>query len=244
VYTAVILLCVASAIGSQSRGALLAIGAMAAFLWWKSKAKLQIGLVVVVVAAVALLAVPDTWTQRMQTIDDYQTDESALGRLSAWWMAWNMVKDYPLGVGFNAVRPELFALYSPYPDKIFAAHSIYFQMLGHHGYLGVLLFLLLWWSTWRCAGDLIRLGQRNAQQRWLTDLGAMAQVSLVAYLAGGAFLSLAYFDLPYYTMVLVVVARLWARDPKLQAAEPSVPGWQARLGWGLAATPETGGKPR
>ena len=186
-------------------------------------------------AVVVLLAVPESWMQRMQTIDDYQTDQSALGRLNAWWMAWNLVKDYPLGIGMNTVRPELFALYSPYPEKVFAAHSIYFQMLGNHGYLGVLLFLGIWWSTWRCAADLIRMGERNPEQRWLQDLGTMAQVSVLTYLVGGTFLSLAYFDLPYYTMTLVVVARLWANNAKLQAAEPLVPAWQALLGWGKAA---------
>jgi putative inorganic carbon (HCO3(-)) transporter len=235
VYTALILLCVTSVIGSQSRGGLLAMAAMGTFFWWKSKAKVRIGLVLALMAVVVLLAVPESWMQRMQTIDDYQTDQSALGRLNAWWMAWNLVKDYPLGIGMNTVRPELFALYSPYPEKVFAAHSIYFQMLGNHGYLGVLLFVGIWWSTWRCAADLIRMGERNPEQRWLSDLGTMAQVSVLTYLVGGIFLSLAYFDLPYYTMTLVVVARLWAHNAKLQAAEPQVPAWQAHLGWGKAA---------
>jgi hypothetical protein len=61
----------------------------------------------------------------------------------------------------------------------------------------------------------------------------MTQLSLVAYLAGGAFLSLAYFDLPYYLMILVVAARLWVgRRAKLN--EGPVPTWQAKLGWGEA----------
>ncbi len=40
----------------------------------------------------------------------------------------------------------------------------------------------------------------------------MCHASLVAYAVGGAFLSLAYFDLPYNFMVLVVVARKWVED--------------------------------
>jgi hypothetical protein len=40
----------------------------------------------------------------------------------------------------------------------------------------------------------------------------MVQVSLVGYAVGGAFLSLAYFDLPYNMMVMVVLARKWVED--------------------------------
>jgi hypothetical protein len=34
----------------------------------------------------------------------------------------------------------------------------------------------------------------------------MIQVSLVGYAAGGAFLGLAYFDLPYHLMIILVLA--------------------------------------
>jgi putative inorganic carbon (HCO3(-)) transporter len=232
-FTATIVLCLASALGSQSRGALVALLAVALFLWWKGKAKFQVGVLMLLVGFLVLVFMPESWTDRMETIDDYKTDASALGRLSAWWMAWNMVQDYPLGIGLNAVRPELFAMYSPYPTFVYAAHSIYFQMLGHHGYLGVLIFLGLWWATWRSCSDLIKIGRNDESAKWVADLGAMTQLSLVAYLAGGAFLSLAYFDLPYYLMILVVAARLWVgRRAKLN--EGPVPTWQARLGWGEA----------
>ena len=238
-FTVVMLLCAASALGSQSRGALLAISAMALFMWWKGNAKVQIGLVLLLAGLALVVFMPDSWTNRMQTIDDYQVDESALGRISAWWMAWNMVQEHPLGVGFNAVRPELFAMYSPYPTMVFAAHSIYFQVLGHHGYLGIVLFLGVWVSTWRCGSELIRLAAKDASIRWVGDLGAMLQVSLIAFLVGGTFLSLAYFDMPYYLMAIAVMARTWAKRTK-RPIEAPVPVWQARLGWGEAAGPRKG----
>ena len=36
----------------------------------------------------------------------------------------------------------------------------------------------------------------------------MCQISLVAYCAGGAFLGLAYFDLPYHIFSIVVVTQI------------------------------------
>jgi hypothetical protein len=37
----------------------------------------------------------------------------------------------------------------------------------------------------------------------------MCQVAIVGYAVGGAFLSLAYFDLPYNVMVILVCTQRW-----------------------------------
>jgi hypothetical protein len=41
----------------------------------------------------------------------------------------------------------------------------------------------------------------------------MTKVSLVAYLVGGAFLNLAYWDMPYFLFVAVSVTRWVVRQP-------------------------------
>lgn len=210
--TASMLLCALSALGSQSRGALLAISAMTIFLWWRGKNKLTAGIVLIVAAPLMILFMPDTWTDRMNTIATYDTDSSAMGRISAWWTAWGVALHYPFGAGFNIVRPELVALYSPYPDYVLAAHSIYFLVLGNHGFVGLALFLALWIVTWKSAAWIRREGTKQPETKWCSDLGAMCQVSLVGYAVGGAFLSLSYFDLPYNIMVLVVLTRKWIAD--------------------------------
>jgi hypothetical protein len=43
-------------------------------------------------------------------------------------------------------------------------------------------------------------------KKWASDLAAMIQVSLIGYAVGGAFLGLAYFDLPYHLMIIVLLA--------------------------------------
>lgn len=207
--TSGMVLCAASALGSQSRGGLLAIGAMTLFLWARGKNKL-IGGMFMLLAATALVAfMPESWSDRMSTIQEYQDDRSALGRISAWWTAWGIALHYPLGVGFNTARPELFAAYSPYPEYIHAAHSIYFQVLGNHGFIGLFLFLGIFVSTYIVAHKLRREARAHPQAQWCEQLAAMCQVSLIGYFVGGAFLSLAYFDLPYNVMVMVVLARRW-----------------------------------
>lgn len=224
--TGAMVLCAAAALGSQSRGALLAISAMVAYLWWNGKNKVRIGFLILAAAIPLVMFMPDTWTSRMSSMGAYEEDRSAMGRISAWWSAWNSAFHYPFGVGFNAARPELFAQYSPYPDYVHAAHSIYFQVLGNHGFVGLILFLGIWISTWRAAGWLRRQKSLPPEANWTVDLGALCQVSLVGYAIGGAFLSLSYFDLPYNIMVLVVLTRVWV-EKKSWLTEPIyLPGWK------------------
>ncbi len=229
------LLCAASAIGSHSRGALLAISAMGLMLWFRGQNRVR-NLLIFGLFAIAMLSfMPDKWFDRMETIETYKEDTSAMSRISAWWCAWNLAFHYPTGVGFNAVRPELFAQYSPYPHLIQAAHSIYFQIMGHHGFIGFFIYVTLGVLTWRTAGWLRKHGKSgDPQTRWCADLGSMCQVSLIGYFVGGAFLSLAYIDPPYNIMVVLVAAKAWVlRKSWLTEPQPSgrwrVPGVAPRL---------------
>lgn len=220
--TLTMLLCAAAALGTHSRGALLAMSAMVVVLWWRGKSRLAGG-VVIAVAAVSLLAfMPAEWTERMSTIGEYKEDRSAMGRISAWWTAFGVAKNHVFGAGFNVARAELFAQYSPYPDYVHAAHSIYFQVMGNHGFIGLFIFLCIFGTTYFAAGRLRKEAQVHPSAQWCDSLGAMAQVSLVGYGVGGAFLSLSYFDLPYNVMMLVVLARVWIR----QRAWEREPAWR------------------
>lgn len=203
------LLCATAAIGSYSRGALLAIVAMAGVLWWRSDKKV-VGAVLLLVASVALLSfMPEQWWTRMATIGTYSEDTSVAGRFNAWTMAWNLAKANFFGGGFMIYRSDVFALYAPNPLDVHAAHSIYFMVLGEHGFIGLFLFLLLWFFVWRSAERLRTQGQALPQTQWLSHLGAMCQVSLAGYAVGGAFLSLSYYDLPYNILILVVLGCRW-----------------------------------
>lgn len=208
-FAVAIVLIAASILGSQSRGALLAVSAMAVFLWYKSPRKLGLGIGLVLVGAVLVAFMPETWHSRMDTIQTYEQDASAMGRINAWWMAWNLAMDRWSGGGFSTATPAIFALYAPNPDVWLAAHSIYFQVLGGQGFIGLFIFLAIWLFTWQSAGWLIRYGGAMKETLWCRHLGAMCQVSLIGYATGGAFLSLAYFDLPYNIMAIVVLTRRW-----------------------------------
>ncbi len=204
-------LCVLAVLGSYSRGAVLAVSAMMAFLWLRSKGKLLTGFVAIVVIGIGLSLMPDKWFDRMGTIGG-ELDKSEQGRINAWGFAFNLANDRPLvGGGFRVFTPELFQRYAPDPDDFHDAHSIFFEVLAEQGYVGLLLFLLLGVTSviygWRTE----RLAAGTEELDWARQLVRMCQVSLVGYIVGGLFLGLAYFDLPYAIAAIIVATGTYVR---------------------------------
>ena len=223
---AMMVLSAAAALGTQSRGALLAISAMAMVLWIRMPKKI-VGAGVMIVIGIALLAfMPESWELRMRSIGEYQSDGSAMGRINAWLMAFNLANARPLGGGFSIITDELFAKYAPDALDVHAAHSIYFQVLGEHGYVGLFLYLLLGLLTFRMASQVRKLARKQPEDRWIFDLVGMCQVSMVGFAVGGAFLSLAYFDLPYNVLVIIVVCLRFLRERDASAALAASPSTQ------------------
>ena len=232
--TGTMILSAAAALGSQSRGALLGISAMVITLWWRGKRKFGGAILLLAVSLLLISFMPDSWTNRMETIQTYEQDQSAMGRINAWWVAWGIGLNHLTGVGFNTATTELFAKYGHYADIPRAAHSIYFQVLGNHGFIGLFLFVGIWISCWRTAGWLRSQKNLIPAAKWTADLGAMCQVALVGYAVGGAFLSLAYFDLPYDILVLLVLTRVWVEKQSWHTEPANLPRWMTMLGFANA----------
>ena len=194
---------------THSRGAFLAIIAMAIVWWFRSRQKLWLGLIMLLAAPALWVSMPDHWHDRMATIQTYEEDGSAMGRINAWYFAVNLASDRPLvGGGFQTYMPDLFYRYAPDPEDFHDSHSIYFEILAEHGYVGLALFLILGTLSLIMAGQTRREAMRSAETAWLVDLCSMLQVSLIGYAVGGAFLGLAYFDLYYHLIALVVLSNV------------------------------------
>lgn len=198
-------LTVFAVLGTHSRGCLLAGLSVATFLWLKSPRKIGVGLVLIVLLPVGFLFMPESWHTRMDTIENYEEDGSAMGRINAWWMAFNLANSRLLGAGFGPWNSDAFARWAPDPNDVHAAHSIYFAVLGEHGWVGFLLFVIIAvLALYRC-GATLRRCRGVPELQWLQSLMAMTQVSLIAFLVGGAFYSLAYFDLYWHLVSFAVI---------------------------------------
>ena len=88
-----------------------------------------------------------------------------------------------------------------------AAHSIYFQVLGDHGFVGLALYLGMLATAWWYAAAVRRRARRSDHLAWMADLAGMIQVSLVAFVVAGAGLSMAYYDLLYLLLGTVIALR-------------------------------------
>ena len=228
-----------SILGSQSRGALLALLSMTFFLGLKSKYPVRSSLGLLALVVVGISFMPDSWTERMDTIRTYQADGSAMSRLWTWQTLFNAAVDRPfVGAGFVADNQIVFGRYAPqgaeweiFEGRVYVAHSIYFQVLGEHGFVGLALFLGLGVTTWLTAGGIARRATGDAEfGDWMPLLMRMVQVSLIGYAAGGAFLSLAYLDLPYYIIGFVVTSgALLRRRTQQAAAAAAVAATQAAM---------------
>lgn len=196
--TGAIVLTLVAVLGTQSRGALVGLVVMGSIFAWKSPRRLTFILMAAIAVPLVLGFMPESWWERMGTINTYDEDASAMGRIEAWKVATLIGTNRLLGGGFDAVVGS----------GIRDVHSIYFEVLSEQGVPGLIMFLMLLAFTWLSAGWVIRQAKRYQELKWAENLARMLQVSGVAYCASGAFLGMAYFDLIYLLVALVVATRV------------------------------------
>jgi putative inorganic carbon (hco3(-)) transporter len=214
-----------------SRGGLLTLCLVAGLLIWRSKSRWLVAgvMAVALVGFVALTSdtVTEKYMRRAETIDDYQQDGSAMGRINAWKTSWYVFLDYPVfGVGPNNLA-AVFQRYSPEPGRFRVAHNAYFQLLAECGLPALLLFLgAIGAALWRMQ----RLRGRTTQP-WIETQARMFQISILGYLAGSMFLNMAYNEVIYHLVGLTVCLEVVAEAEALAEAPEEkvvedVPWWK------------------
>ena len=205
----------AGILGTQSRGAFLAIISISIFLWLKSRHKVSLFIAMLMLAPFLYMSMPESWHDRMATIKDPHSDASASQRFMSWEFGYTMALNRPIfGGGFESDTVENYQRYVPHQIEEGIAtyhdyHSIYIEILAEHGFVGFFIFLMLFVRYWRTSSRIIKLTKYSAQNKWALDLASMLQVSFIGYAVGGAFLGLAYFDLFYnYLIILVLILRI------------------------------------
>jgi probable O-glycosylation ligase (exosortase A-associated) len=222
---AVLGLSVVTVVATYSRGGFIGLVVLGAFLVKNSRHRLLMLLLSLFTGALVYYLAPETWFHRIHTIESADDDGSFLGRVIAWKISLLIAMDHPLfGGGMHAVQNLLvWDTYKPDIDRVNfmdtppasvfarAAHSIYFEVLGDLGFVGLTIFLaILGVALWNCRW-LYRMCRGHASLAWAADLARMVQISLVVYLVTGAALSNAYFELSYVLIALVSRCRRTVR---------------------------------
>ena len=189
--------CVLGIVGTQSRGATLGLAAAAIYGWWFVAKRRVLGAVAVVVLAVGVVVVaPAGYFSRMQTVAEYEEDNSAQARLQAWGAAIRMAVDHPLGVGAGNFNSAYGRHYNDPNGRVgwgaarwISAHSIYFKVLGEYGFFGVSMLFWLIGANIRdnfISRRLLRSSQgAPVDDRW----PAFLNMSIIGFAVAGAFLT-------------------------------------------------------
>jgi len=205
-----------SMITTGSRGGALALAALFLFAWLKSRRKVAWGIALVVLLAAAWSLSSPAYRERVLSIAHYQQDEAVTVRTDAWKAGVRMFLRQPaFGVGaFNFStgygRP---GYGTDRGGKWRAAHSLYVQTLAELGIAGSLWLLgmifLIARSAYRASKS--RLPEAG---NYPAAMGMAVQLSLLAFLIAGAFLSCLYY--PYITQlgILAVAAERLAFKPE------------------------------
>ncbi len=224
--------CLYRALTTYSRGGFLAACAMGAVWWLHSNAKAKGLAVTILLLAIIVPALPETFWDRMDTIPRYGEtieERSALSRTHFWDVATKMAMENPiLGVGFNSFNRA----YDRYDysagayGKGRSVHSIFFGVLAELGFVGFLIYIGLIVGAYTACRQANKLARLSRDLNNLGHVGVALQSSLTAYVVGGMFVPLQYNEMFWHLIGLSIVLRNLAlkyqrRESPL--AEPSIP---------------------
>lgn len=213
-----------AALMSYSRGGLLAMLVMGCIIWWRSPKKIGLTLLIVaLVGGVALMA-PEKWFDRMNTISTYEEDDSAMARFEIWRSGLKIFAGNPVfGGGFRVTEDQGVINQYVTGQVRRAVHNSHLQVLIENGSIAFFFHLLLIGGTWHYGSRIRRLTYRRPDMAWARDLASMLQTSLAGYVAGGTFLSLAYYD-GWYSIAIaagalhVLVVRQLTQENTVQSS--------------------------
>lgn len=233
-----------SIIGSYSRGAFLALACTGMYFWWKSKRKVTIAFLVVAAMSAILSFMPDAWHERMDTIETAaEQDRSAQQRLDSWIFAIEIAKARPItGGGFGVFGNETITKrYFPETTSWRSAHSVYFEVMGEHGMVGFVLFMTVLAATIMSCNLTRRRVRQHEELKWMADLMTMCQVSMIGYMAAGAFLNLATFDLMWMIVAITAICNLMSKQMIAEGVQghPANRIWNP-MPWAKESPPDAG----
>jgi putative inorganic carbon (HCO3(-)) transporter len=144
-----------------------------------------------------------------------------LAAIASFAIAALLLDHFPFGAGFYA--PQLRPIFNSYFPGEFphAAHSIYFQVLGEHGYIGLAIYLGILITAVLSCRKLARLKVQDPGTEWIPRLAKQCFSSIVAFAVGGALLSMAYYDLFIVVICLVPPLFLIANSTRARRGKRS-----------------------
>jgi len=214
-YIGLIVLALATTIGTHERTGLVGMLVLGATVWWYTRYKFRMGLVCVAAAVAIAMAAPASWYERMSTISTEAADESSQVRLLVWKWTLDYVKRHPLGGGFEVYHIDEISSQNEdgtgFTQTGRAFHSAYFEMLGEHGYPGIVLFFAILAAAFSALRQASRISRRNPELLWVSDLSRALRCCLFINMACGAFIEIGFQSVIWYLIALSFIVREYLR---------------------------------
>ncbi|MCC7032941.1 MAG: O-antigen ligase family protein [Acidobacteria bacterium] len=224
--------CVFGVMGTQSRGAALAVVAMGTyyFVALARRRALALGVAAALVAALVTLG-PTAYVERLATVGTYEEDGSAAGRLKMWGVAVQMAVDYPFGVGAGNFNVAYGLRYLPKEEETYtwgsrrwlSAHSIYFRTLGEYGFVGLILLLITIGTSFAANEQSHRLAREQGSSAEQRAWPRLLNMSLIGYAVGGTFLGGLTYPHLYLLSALAASAKAMTMAEPAKAEVERVP---------------------
>ncbi|PKB14899.1 putative O-glycosylation ligase (exosortase A-associated) [Novosphingobium kunmingense] len=220
-------------IGTQTRTGLLCIVLLGLLTLRSVRRRALFSGAAALAVVVALPFLPSSYTERMSTIEDHRSDQSASTRVEVWKWTLQYVQDHPFGGGFDAYRGNSIRVETRRAvgagsntvtvevgetfDKARAYHSAYFEMLGEQGWPGLMLWLWLQvLGLWQMERLRARWKNRSGPgQDWQAPLANALQQAQIIYLFGALFVGIAFQ--PFMFMVIGLQCGLWSYLSRTEA---------------------------
>lgn len=203
--------------GTFSRGAWLGLAVVTALLVLKAKSKALKVVAALALVAAAFAIVPrlssEQLTNRFRTLNNIEQDNSAQSRLWSWTFCARVGSELPLsGAGFDYYSLEAYARFYPeflerWPGKVWSCHSIWLTIWGELGIPGVLAWGGLLISSLLSLRRLKQYADTQPEPQWVGPYAEMLQFSLVAYMVCGSFVDIAYFEIYYFLVALIILIK-------------------------------------
>jgi len=237
---ALVFACLLMPIGTEARTGLLCIALLGLLMMRDMNMKRRI-LFAGAGAFLALASIPflpSSFTQRMETIQGYQADESANTRLAVWAWTLDYVQRRPFGGGFGAYHQNRIQVSTTdvrggegfqtvatntQADQGRAWHSSYFEMLGEQGWPGLAIFLLIQFIS-LIRLEIIRRRYRRVEgeDEWIAPLATSLQHFQLIYMLGSVFVQTAFQSFGWFIVAVQIGFDLWLRRRDRGAARQPI----------------------
>jgi probable O-glycosylation ligase (exosortase A-associated) len=186
-----------------SRGALLGMAVVLIFIAARAGQRLYGALLILAFVLAFAYQAGDVMKDRAASIDDYNEDQSATGRLDSWKAAIGMMRAHPVtGVGPGAY---VFAFRDFSDKQVLQAHNTYFQIGAEYGPLAaafLLIAIALSISALHRRSKQLRLVRNEEKWKRLYAINEATLAGLVGIFVCSLFLTLQLFGILYFLLFM------------------------------------------